>query len=111
MGNIQSALTCRTQAGTEFGPKIKPFYVCLEILQNDACKRAFYIRQTQPVSVLADDTYQVMSNLVPFSGISVEATLQSIPAGNKKNVPANYSATRERCYHQRMGCYHFWLNF
>jgi len=42
MGNIQSVLTCRTQAGMEVGPKIEQFYVPLEILQHDACRTAFY---------------------------------------------------------------------
>ena len=44
MGNVQRVLTCRTQAGMEFGPKIKQCYVHLEILQEDACKTAFYIQ-------------------------------------------------------------------
>lgn len=96
MGNIQSALTCRTQPGMEFGPKTEQFYVHLEILQDDACKTAFYIQWIQPVSVLADHIYQVMSNLVLFSGISVEATPQSVPGGNKKRfLPTTLPSERE----------------
>lgn len=88
-------LICRTQAGIEFDPKIKQCYVHLKILQDDACKPFFYIPWVQPVSVLADHSYQVVSNLILFSGTSAEVAPQLIPAENNKFLPTNLPSERD----------------